>query len=159
MPAFRRVADDQAGPAALGLLVPPGRRTLVIVRPRALPWDLLVVRQSRQTGPTTAPRDFGWEEALAATEGLALALEAWAAGGPGRVEGPAAPGGGFLVRAEAGIFPLLAYPRRPGQPYLPAVFAEHDEAGRAAAALLAVLCPAADAGQELYFNLRHFARR
>ncbi len=79
-------------------------------------------------------------------------------GGPGQATAAAAPAGGFVVRAEAGIFPLLACARRPGRPYEAAVFPDRNEANRAAAALAAVLCPAADAGQELYFNLRHFAR-
>src|SRR5207302_3778230 len=39
---LRRVEDAHAGPHAVGILVPPGRRTVVIVRPRALIWDLLL---------------------------------------------------------------------------------------------------------------------
>jgi hypothetical protein len=160
MAAFRLVNDDRAGPQALGLLVPPGRRSLVIVRPRSLPWDLLIVHCHRRTGPTTTFRDFGREEAAAAVEGLCLALQEWAAGGPGRVEAvPAANGdGGFLVRGAVGIFPLLTCLRRPGQPYQPLVFPDRPGADEAAAALTGVLCPAADAEQELYMNTRHFAR-
>jgi hypothetical protein len=159
MSAFRLVNDDQAGPGAVGVLVPPGRRTLVIVRPRALDWDLLIVHSHPRTGPTTAFRDFGREEAAAAAEGFCLALQEWAAGGPGRVEAESAPSGdGYLVRGQVGIFPLLACLRRPGQPYQPLVFPRLDDARDAAAALAAVLRPAADAGQELYVNIRHFTR-
>jgi hypothetical protein len=159
MSAFRLVRDDTAGPAALGLLTPPGRRTLLIVRPRALAWDLLVVHSSRQTGPTTAFRDFGREEAEAAGEGLYQALQRWAAGGPGRVEPvPASEGGGYLVRAEVGIFPLLACPREPGRPYRPLTFPRVEEARQAADALRGVLCPPPGAGQEVYFNRRNFSR-
>jgi hypothetical protein len=157
MAAFRLVNDDQAGPRALGLLVPPGRRTLVIVRPRSLPWDLLVVHSHRRTGPTTTFRDFGREEAAAASDGLCLALQEWAAGGPGCLE-PVDAVGGYLVRGVIGIFPLLACLRRPGQPYQPLVFPDRADAADAAAALTGVLCPAADAEQELYLNTRHFAR-
>ena len=41
---LRRVEDHRAGPSALGILVPPGRRTFLILRPRALSWDLLLLR-------------------------------------------------------------------------------------------------------------------
>jgi hypothetical protein len=54
------------------------------------------------------------------------------------------------VQAEVGPFPLVACPRRPGQPYRPAAYA--------AAALARVLCPAGGAGQEVYLNTRHFGR-
>ena len=159
MPAFRRVEADQAGPAALGLLVPPGRRTLLIVRPRALAWDLVIVHSSRRTGPTTSFREFGREEALAASEGLYLALEAWTAGGPGRVEPvPVPEAAGSMVRAQIGIFPLLVCPREPGRPYRPLIIAQEAEAREAAAAVAAALCPGAGAEREVYFNARHFAR-
>lgn len=158
MAAFRLVNADQAGPRALGLLVPPGRRrTLVIVRPRLLPWDLLIVHSHCRTGPTTTFRDFGREEAAAACEGLVQALQEWAAGGPGLLDAVPADGG-CLVRGEVGIFPLLACLRRPGQAYQPMLFPDLGEAQDAAAALTAVLRPAADAEQELYLNTRHFAR-
>src|SRR5437867_4184696 len=41
---FTRVEPQHAGPSALGILVPPGTKTPVIVRPRALDWDLLPAR-------------------------------------------------------------------------------------------------------------------
>jgi hypothetical protein len=139
--------------------VPPGRRTLLIVRPRALAWDLVIVHSSRKTGPTTSFREFGRDEALAASEGLYLALEAWTAGGPGCVEAAAAPGGaGYVVRAEVGIFPLVACPREPGRPYRPLLFPDEDEAREAAATVAATLRPGAGAEREVYFNTRHFAR-
>ena len=46
---LRRVEDHHAGPSALGILVPPGRRTFLIVRPRSLPWDLLLLRPDSAT--------------------------------------------------------------------------------------------------------------
>jgi hypothetical protein len=158
MPAFRRVNGDQAGPGALGLLVPPGRRTLLIVRPRALAWDLVIVHSSRKTGPTTSFREFGRDEALAASEGLYLALEEWTAGGPGRVEAAPAAGAGYVVLAQIGIFPLLVCSRKPGRPYEPLVFPELPEAQQAAAAVAVALRPAAGTEREIYFNTHHFAR-
>ncbi len=157
MSAFRLVSDDQAGPAALGVLTPPGRRTLLIVRPRALAWDLVVVHSSRKTGPTTAIRDFGRDEAEAAAEGLYQALQRWSGGGPGRVEVAAGDDGGFLVRAEVGAVPLLVCPREPGRPYRPLTL-PRPEAEQAAAVLRGVLCPPPGAGQEVYFNRRNFSR-
>ena len=44
MSHFRRVDDERAGSAALGILVPPSRRTFVILRPRSLEWDLPLIR-------------------------------------------------------------------------------------------------------------------
>jgi hypothetical protein len=158
MPLFRVVAGDQAGPAALGILAPPGRRTVLILRPRSLAWDLVMVQGSRH-GPTTTFREFGREEAEAAAVVLHEALEQWHDGGPGHVQPvPAAGGAGYLVRATVGVIPLLACVRLPGQPYRPEVFATLDEARQAADALRTVLCPDGDAEQELYFNHRHFAR-
>jgi hypothetical protein len=157
MSAFRRVNDDQAGPAALGLLIPPGRRTLLILRPRSLAWDLLIVHSDRRTGPTTTFREFGRAEAEAAGEGLLLALEKWSGGGPGEIQAVPA-GEGFHVRVQVGIFPLLACLREPGKPYRPLVLPLQEEAEQVARALRNVLCPAAGAGQEVYFNQKHFSR-
>src|SRR5262245_11280754 len=158
MTAFRLVAAAQAGPGALGLLSPPGHRTLLIVRPRALPWDLLIVHSHRRHGPTTSFRDFGREEAAAAGEGLFAALQRWAGGEPvGAVE-VVAHDGGFLVRAQIDVFPLLTCLRRAGKPYEPLIFTRLDEAESAAAVLTPVLHPGPTTGQEVYFNDRHFSR-
>jgi hypothetical protein len=70
-----------------------------------------------------------------------------------------APGSeGYCLRVEVGAFSLIACPRIPGRAYLPMVFPSMDEAGSAAEALRAVLCPPPDADQEVYFNTRNFAR-
>jgi hypothetical protein len=164
---FRVVAGDQAGPAALGILAPPGRRTVLILRPRSLAWDLVLVqtrawepgRPATGNGPTTTFRELGREEAEAAAGVLHEALEQWHGGGAGQVQPvPATDGAGYLVRALVGVIPLLACLRQPGQPYRPQLFANLEEARQAADAIRAVLCPAGDAEQELYFNHRHFAR-
>ncbi len=41
---FRRVEGEQAGPSALGVLVPPSHRTVLILRPRTLTWDLVLAQ-------------------------------------------------------------------------------------------------------------------
>jgi hypothetical protein len=156
MCALRRVADDQAGPAALGILVPTGRRTFLILRPRSLSWDLLLLRAPGGT----AFREMGREEATAAAHAFAQALERWSLGSAGgAVETvPAPEGQGFLLRAGVEGFHLLACSRRPGQAYQPAVFADADSARAAADQLASVLCPPAGVEQELYCNTRNFAR-
>jgi hypothetical protein len=146
---LRRVTDRRAGPAALGILVPPGRRTFLILRPRALDWDLVLV------GADGAFRELAREEADDAAGHLGRALDEWAAGGPGAVESVAAADGGCWLRARVGGFALLACPREPGRPYRPAGF-DATGAARAAAQLAAALCPSDGVAQELYFNTRHF---
>src|SRR5260370_18910840 len=42
---LRLVEDADAGPDAVGILVPPCKRTVVILRPRALIWDLLLTEE------------------------------------------------------------------------------------------------------------------
>jgi hypothetical protein len=153
MCAFRRVEDERAGPAALGILVPPGRRTFVILRPRALAWDLLLLREA----DGTVFRDLSHDEAAMEAQRLYRGLEAWSAGGPGAVETVPAEGGGLWLRVRVAAFTLLACPRTPGQPYRPLVLTDA-EALAAARGLAEVLCPPAGVEQELYFNGRHFTR-
>jgi hypothetical protein len=134
--------------------LPPGRRTFLILRPRALAWDLLLL-----AGPgRTDFRELSREEAAAGAEAVYRALQEWAAGGPGSVEPAEHPEGGFLVRATVGGLPFLACLRDPGQPYRPLICPDADAARRAAGALASVLCPAPGAEQEVYFNSRHFSR-
>jgi len=152
--ALRRVSDERAGPDALGILVPPGPRTVLIVRPRALGWDLLLVRGVAGT----AFRELAAHEAAAVAHDFYRALEEWDAGGPGHVGAVAcSEAGGYLVWADVGDFALVACERVPGQPYRPAVFAA-EEGRRVASLLEAALCPPPPAQQEVYFNTRHFAR-
>lgn len=142
MARYRRVEADQAGPAAVGILVPPARRTFVILRPRATPWDLLVCR-----GPDD-PRfaDLAHDEASAAAQGLFRALREW--------DGVAGVGvrDGRLFLAVGG-FALLACARVPGQPYAPVAATEPD-----ADLLRSGLAAAAGEERELYFNMRFFER-
>jgi hypothetical protein len=156
MSAFRRVEGARAGPAALGILVPPGRRTVVIVRPRGLDWDLLPLRADETPG--TPFHEVGVAEAADLGRELRRVFEE---GGdnPIRVEPlPAAGAVGYEIRAAIGSRSWVACPRTPGVPYRPAVFATLDEALAAAAALTAVLCPGEGVTQELYFNTHHFTR-
>jgi hypothetical protein len=147
-----RVSDEEAGPAALGVLVPPGRRTFLILRPRSLSLDLLLI-QSPQSG---AFRQLSPEEAAIVAQKVYRCLEQCEAD-PGPVRPMAAPAGpGWWLQAVVGPFALLVCPRLPGQPYQPQVFADVDSAWAVARALAAILCPPAGVEQEIYFNTRHF---
>lgn len=160
MPPFRTVNGGRAGPQALGVLVPPGNRTVVVLRPRALTVDLVLVRRE----PDGSWGD-GFREAERVGAGLAAqqlhrALLSWAEEhGTGQVQvAPTADGAGWCVRVEVAAFPLIVCGRVPGQPYQPLVFPSQQEAEATAATLLTILCPATDAEQELYTNLSMFGR-
>ncbi|MFO0927352.1 MAG: hypothetical protein U0736_09975 [Gemmataceae bacterium] len=152
MGGFRRVEAEQAGPAALGILIPPAARTFVIVRPRALPWDLLLCRDTSNAEFAQLAHD----EATAAAQALYRALRAWAAGGAGDVESVAQPDG-CRLHARIGPFVLAVCPRMPGRPYAPLVVVA-DEVAAVRAALLAALRPGVGVEQEVYFNTRFFER-
>jgi hypothetical protein len=151
--ALRRVTDDRAGAEALGILLPPGQRTVLIVRPRALQWDLLLM----QGVAGTAFRSLSRTEAPLIAQSFYQALEEWNRGGVGHVGVvPSLEGAGFLVWADVGDFALVACQRVPGQPYRPMQFPAEDEALSAVARITAALCPPASAEQEVYFNTRNF---
>jgi hypothetical protein len=155
MGTFRRVEGDQAGPTALGILIPPSKRTFVILRPRSLTWDLVLLRP----GDELVFHDLAHDEASAAAQSLYRLLRDWAAGGPGDLEPTPHPRGtGFVVRARLGPLTLLACLRLPGQPYQPLICSDEESARASALALREVLCPGAGVEQELYFNVRFFDR-
>jgi hypothetical protein len=149
MAAFRRVDDAQAGPTALGILVPPSRRTFLILRPRSLAFDLVLLRQADDT----LFRELSHDEAAAAAHHLHRALLDGAVGG---VEVVTNPDDGSWLRAKVGSLFLIACRRAPGKPYAPLFFADAEAAQDAVARLTAILCPPAGTEQELYFNTRHF---
>jgi hypothetical protein len=157
--SLRWVEANRAGPAALGILLPPGPRTVLILRPRLVPWDLLLVRSGAGGEVGTPFLHLEPDEGQVMAEGVLRALQRWAGGGPGQVDVALAPdGAGYWVQVEVGAFPLIACERRPGQPYRPAAFASAADAAGAAAAIAAALCPTGDSGLEVYLNTRHFTR-
>lgn len=159
MPAFRHVDGARAGPDALGILVPPGRRTLVVVRPRYLEWDLLLEEHGAPDRPAAVFSELSREEAAARAEAIFRVIQDWPERGPVRVRPLALPDGrGCWVRAQVGDFDLIVCGRSPGEPYRPAVFATLADAQVAATNIGEVLCPPADAEQPIYLNTRHFAR-
>jgi hypothetical protein len=154
---LRLVADDTAGPTAVGILVPPSRRTFLIVRPRSLPFDLVVLAEARGT----AFREFEFERAGRAAEALFDALAELSGVSTAQADCTRVAGdvlAGFFVRIGVGPFHLLACDRQPGKPYAPSRFADAVSARAAAGRLTALLCPPAGSEQEFYLNTRHFQR-
>ncbi|HEY7329584.1 MAG TPA: hypothetical protein VH592_18240 [Gemmataceae bacterium] len=149
---LRRVEDHRAGPSALGILVPPGRRTFLILRPRALCWDLLLLRPDSEE----AFREVAHTEANRLAHEILEALHRWSEGASGHVEEVSCPDGGFRMRVRVGPFALVACGRRPGQPYQPLTFPDADTALSAAAQVRDVLRPPAEFEQEVYLNTLHF---
>ncbi len=156
MPRFRCVDGENAGPSAVGILAPPGARTVLIVRPRELEWDLVALHPlcDRQARP-----EF-WEVRREQAEGILHGLQAALTGGtpanPVVLVGTA--DGGFQVHVGVGTVCLVACRRQPGKPYRAAVFATRAEAEYASGRLVEALFPAENANREMYLNLRHFSR-
>ena len=159
MSPFQQVDASQAGRSALGILMPPGARTLVILRPRSLDWDLVIVRPDGEPDHRTLFWEMTRDEGATLVAELRVNLEEWAQGGLGRVEPVPAPGGkGYHVRIGVGRFVLITCGRFPGVPYKPAVFDSVSQALTAAERIAAVLCPTANAHQEIYFNTDNFRK-
>jgi hypothetical protein len=159
MPPFRRVDASRAGPSALGILVPPGRPTVVILRPRALSWDLLALRPGEGPGGLIAFCHFDRNEAAGVARQVQLALARAACEGATVVETVAGPvHGAHRLCVRAGGYVWLACPRLAGQSYRPVDFATPQEARDAALHLAKVVCPGADAEQEYYFNTQNFSQ-
>lgn len=154
MPPFRRVDHAKAGAAAVGILVPPGRRTAVIIRPRALTWDLV---PARVENGVRAFCQFDRDEAagVARTLQQELAHLANAEGDPFvMLSSPASPG--FQIGVKSAAYYWIVCARTPGKAYEALQFATQTEAEEAAARLRQFLCPKRDANQEYYFNTQHF---
>ncbi len=155
---FIRVEAQHAGPNAIGILVPQGTKTLVIVRPRALEWDLL---PARWDGDRERPPQFCLftrDEAVSVARRLVKALE----GAVAQAVNPLESFGDaqreclqIWLRTEE--FVWIVCRRAQGQAYQPMIFALQDEATRAAEKLAAYVWPAADVKQEYYFNTQHLA--
>jgi hypothetical protein len=157
MKPFRRVEDRRAGPQALGILVPPGQRTFVILRPRGLPWDLLPFQLEGAVPSRFLFLHFGRDEAARLARQVQAALEEKALDRSNPLEAiPNPTGDGYLVQFQRHSFLWTACVRRPGLPYEPSIFATLQDAAEAAQKIAPIVCPAPDAGQEYYFNTQHF---
>jgi hypothetical protein len=148
MPGYRRVAANRAGPTALGILVPPGKRTWVILRPRALEWDLLPTQLDSR-----AFCEFERDEAALLARKVQGNLEQGPGTEPARLIVKAT---GYEVWVPLGDFLWIVCARRAGRPYQPLVFPSRDEAVAALDRVALSLWPAAGAEQEYYFNTQNF---
>src|SRR5262245_56652195 len=151
-----RVDVRQAGAEALGILVPPGARTVVVLRPRMLGWDLLPVRWSGNPAEPPAFCSFGREEAAHVARHLGKCLEDWDARGACPVE-TLGHDNAFLVWLSTEELGWLLCVRAPGSNYRPLVFADLPQAQAAAERLVASLLPGPSRQQHYYFNTQNFA--
>jgi hypothetical protein len=152
---FTRVDAKHAGPTALGILVPPGVKTLVIVRPRALTWDLLPARWDGDR--THAPEFcvFTRDEAAGVARRLVTALEAAVVSGVCPVQTFGAHDA-LQIWLRKDEFVWIVSERVSGQAYQPLVLASADEATREAERLIPFVWPAPDSSQKYYFNTQNF---
>ena len=141
MGVFMRVEAEQAGPTALGILIPPARRTFVILRPRSMAFDLLLCRAADD--PTFHPLTH--DEASAAAQSLYRGLR----------DGLAVIEARDHLLVHVGPMSFVACPRVEGQPYTPLAL-DVGEAEPLAVQLRVFLCPAGE--QQVYFNTRFFER-
>ncbi len=159
MPAFRRVDMENAGKSALGILVPGGKRTFVVVRPRSLPWDLLPARWAGD--PCVPPTfcSFDREEAAVVARRFQKSLEAAVRMGENPVQtlGSADPPC-FQVWVRTEDLVWITCRRTPGQAYQPIVFATQAEAIQVAEQLSSLLWPDVEANQEYYFNTQKLSQ-
>jgi hypothetical protein len=151
---FVRVLDKEAGPTALGILVPPGRQTLLILRPRELTVDLVATRELGNTELWQMTPEEGSGQAIRLFRALEQPTNVqhhchWLENEMGWME--------FQVES----FSLLVCEREPGQPYTPSRFYDPSRGwgglglGLALYSLYRVLRPE-DHDQEVYFNTVHF---
>lgn len=154
---FRRVEARLASPAALGILVPPGSRTVVILRPRSLTWDLLPASWNGDARTSPVFATFGRDEAAAVARQLLDHLDAGVRNGVNPVETLGDAGGHrFQVWLRVGGLVWIVCRRSTRQAYQPLVFGSYDEARAAAELLTPLVWPRGDCEQECYFNTQQF---
>ncbi len=159
MPSFRRVEGPEAGPNAVGILIPPGHRTLVILRPRALAVDLVLTGARADSLGVFRFREIASIEGNLMARQVQRALEEWAGGGPGMIEVvPLMEQRGWRVHIEIGPFNWAVCPRVPGQPYRAMTFPAEEGARTLASRLADILRPSVEGDHEIYLNTQEFFR-
>ena len=155
---FTRIDAKQAGARSLGILVPHGAKTLVIVRPRALPWDLLPATWQGDCGTPPQFCVFTRDEAALVARRLVTALEAAVktGGNPLETFGDAQTGR-LQIWLRTDEYVWIVCRRAPGFAYQPMIFASQEEAIREAEKVAAYVWPAPDVSQEYYFNTQNFS--
>lgn len=155
---FTRIDPTKAGSKSLGILVPQGAKTLVIVRPRALSWDLLAATWPGDPGKAPQFCAFTRDEAASVARRFVAALEAAVTAGVNPLE---TFGDAQTKRLQIWLrtdeFVWIACRRAPGTAYQPMFFPSPEEAEREAEQIAAYVWPAPDATQEVYFNTQNFS--
>jgi hypothetical protein len=155
---FTRVDPRHAGPSALGILVPQGMKTLVIVRPRALEWDLVPARWDGDSSHAPKFCLFTRDEAANAARRIIKSLEAAVEQGVNPLESFGdAQGERWQIWLRTQEFVWIVCKRAHGRAYQPMIFASQEEMTHAAETLAAIIWPAADVKQEYYFNTQKFS--
>ena len=155
---FTRVEPQHAGPNALGILVPPGTKTLVIVRPRALERDLLPARWDGDAAHPPQFCRFSRDEAANVARRFVKELEAAVTQGVNPVESFGdAQRQRLQIWLRTDEFVWIMCKRTQGQLVEPIVLASPEEAAQEADRLAGLLWPASDVNQEYYFNTQNFS--
>ena len=155
---FTRIEPRHAGPTALGILVPPGAKTLVIVRPRALEWDLLPAHWDGDHAHAPRLCTFTRDEAATLARQLVQDLETAVAtrvnplGTFGNAIGTCVQ---IWLRTTNLVW--IVCRRQPGEGYEPMIFTSQEEATQAAERLSPVVWPAEQEEQTYYFNTQGFS--
>jgi hypothetical protein len=152
---FQRVDAQHAGPSALGILVPQGTKTLVIVRPRALAWDLLPAKWNGDAAQPPQFCVFTRDEAAGVARRFMAFLESTSAN-PVQTFG-SANSEHTQIWLRTDEFVWIVCRRAPGAAYQPMLFASPEAAVSDAEKIAAVVFPAASVKQEYYFNTQNFS--
>jgi hypothetical protein len=158
MSAFRRVDARKAGPEALGILVPPGTTSVVILRPRSLEWDLLPLAPGLEHVQPAVFATCGRDAAAGLARRVQLALESAVGREPHPLEVVcSAPdvAYGVCARIEGRLWIVCG--RAGGQAYQPLLCPSPVEADGVVQRLLPYLWPKAGSGREYYFNTQAFS--
>jgi hypothetical protein len=155
---FTRVEPQQAGLNALGILVPHGAKTLVIVRPRALTWDLLPASWDGDSDHPPTFCVFTRDEAASVARRLVKSLETAVKQriNPVQTFGDAR-SECLQIWLRTDEFVWIVCRRAPGLAYQPIIFASQEEATHAAERLIPLVWPADEQMQEYYFNTQNFS--
>jgi hypothetical protein len=153
---LRRVEARVANAAAVGILVPPGPRTFVVVRPRGMLWDLLPVRWTGDAGAPPTFASFDRDEAASVARRLAKSLEERDLNGQCPLE-TLGHEPSFQVWLRDRELNWLLCERIPGQPYRPLIFPTLSAAQGAAGVLMPFVHPGPQRVQDYYFNTQNFS--
>ncbi len=154
MPVFERVDHNQAGPNALGILIPPGQRTILILRPKSLSYDFLAIKADDVNAEMPTFCNFDRDEAAELARNLKGTLEAASEDLVTVHDNPW--GDGYVAWVSCAELLWIPCHRRPGKPYQGALFPSEAEAEEVATVMRKCFCPPEGETGQVYFNTQHF---